>query len=117
MDDLATGAPIEPRGIPEEVRRLRLDAGDRLIVRVRDTWAMPQVRQYQEWLEARFPDNEVLVIVGEEIAVESAASEPQWVTAEVGSTAMSDEDVNRIVEKICKRLPLPPAGGVRVMSR
>lgn len=65
----------EPDIIPDEVRRLRLEPCDRLIVRTADMrLTHQQVAQYRENLQAVFPDNEVLVIVADEIAVQAAAS-------------------------------------------
>lgn len=53
--------------VPEEVRRLRLEPGDRLIVRVADRWTPQQIHEYQDYLRTAFPDNDVLVIVGEQV--------------------------------------------------
>lgn len=57
--------------ILDEVKRLHLTPGDRLIVRTADTRLTAQwVHQYQESLQAAFPDNDVLVIVAAEIAIQ-----------------------------------------------
>lgn len=69
-DRKATGSAAEPI-VPDEVRRLRFEPGDRLIVRIADRTAAEQLHRYRESLQARFPDNEVLVIVADEIAVQS----------------------------------------------
>lgn len=94
----------EPQIIPEEVRRLRLEPGDRLIVRVSDKWTPRQLSEYHDYLQAHFEGNDVLVIVGEEIAVETSAPEPQWATAELSATALSDEDIDRIAARISRQL-------------
>lgn len=111
--------PMEPTVIPEEVRRLRLEPGDRLVARIRDIWTLQQIQYYRESLQAHFPDNEVLGVIGEEITVAPVAPEPQWATAEVSGTGLSDDDINRIVERISKLLRglLPAGGGVRTAPR
>lgn len=61
-----------PGGIvPEEIRRLRLEPGETLIVRVNDL-SPSQAQQYQECLEYAFPGVPVRVIHGEEILVAKA---------------------------------------------
>jgi hypothetical protein len=58
----------KPAGItPDEVKRLRLEPDDTLIVRVRDSWTPNQIREYQDYLETVFPDNQVLVLPGEQV--------------------------------------------------
>lgn len=100
--------------VPEEVRRLRLEPGDRLIVRVADRWTATQIHEYADFLNAHFPENKVLVIAAEDIAVESAASEQRAEAA-----GMSDEDIDRLAETVARRLErmLNSARGVRSMPR
>lgn len=57
--------------VPEDVRRLRLDPGDILVVRVTDLTPW-QMASYQEHLEVWFPDNPVRVLHAAEILVASA---------------------------------------------
>jgi hypothetical protein len=64
-----------PDIIPDEIARLRLEPGDRLIVRCTQLTST-QVHEYREYLQAWFPDNDVLVLIGDEIAVEPAKPEP-----------------------------------------
>jgi hypothetical protein len=52
---------------PDEIKRLRLEPGDRYIVRVADSWTPHQVRAYQDHLRTQFPDNQVLVLPGEQV--------------------------------------------------
>jgi hypothetical protein len=64
---------------PDEVKRLRLEPGDMLIVRVSETGFTPhQIREYQAGLQAVLPDNRVLVLPGEQVltAGPAAADEP-----------------------------------------
>lgn len=62
------GATAEAAAItPDEVKRLRLEPDDTLIVRVRDTWTPNQVRGYQHFLTEQFPDNQVLVLPAEQV--------------------------------------------------
>lgn len=94
--------------VPDGVRRLRLQPGDRLIVRVTDRWTLTQIREYQDYLRVAFPGNDVLVLVGEEIAVERAAN--------------ADDETDRLAEKVAERLAVQlrqalPQLGVRMMSR
>lgn len=105
-------AEVEPPVIPDEVRRLRLEPGDRLIVRHANLTPRQQL-EYRDYLQAHFPDNEVLVIVADEIAVEAAAPETQRISA-IGAV-MSDEDMDRFVQMIVRRLG--PSGGVRARTR
>ncbi len=105
---------VGPQVVPDEVRRLRLEPGDRLLVRCTHLTPQQQV-EYRDYLQAHFPGNEVFVIVADEIAVESAAPEPQRISAT--GTLMSDEDMDRFVEKICRRFRPPPAGGVKTLLR
>lgn len=94
---------------PDEVRRLRLEPGERLIVR-NSSLTPGQVNEYQEYLQAWFPDNEVLVLVADEVLVERAAPAPYWITTRGGHTVMSDDDLRRFAEKIAKRiLQNPPS--------
>lgn len=65
-------API----VPDEVKRLRLAPGDKLIVRVSDTWTPHQIREYQDYLQHAVPDNQVLVLPGEQILT-AGPGEPQ----------------------------------------
>lgn len=104
----------EPDVIPDEVRRLRLEPGDRLIVRCTSLTPQQQV-EYREYLQAHFEDNEVLVIFADEIAVQTAAPDPQFITATVASPVMSDDEMDRLVAKIGKRLG--PEGGTKVLLR
>jgi hypothetical protein len=60
--------------VPEEVRRLHLDVGDTLIVRVSDLTPW-QMASYQEHLEAWFPNNPVRVLHADEILVASSAED------------------------------------------
>lgn len=65
-----TDQPSEPPAaaiVPDEVKRLRLEPGDKLIVRVSDTWHPRQIREYQDRLQHAVPDNQVLVLPGEQI--------------------------------------------------
>jgi hypothetical protein len=91
------------RPVPDEVRRLRLEPGERLVVR-NASLAPIQVHEYQEYLQAWFPDNEVLVLVADEVFVERAAPAPYWITVQGGNTIMSDADLSRFAEKIVKRV-------------
>lgn len=62
------GIAAEPAAITlDEVKRLRLEPGDTLIVRVRDTWTPNQVRGCQHFLTEQFPDNQVLVLPCEQV--------------------------------------------------
>lgn len=65
-------ALAQPSVVPDEVRRLCLQPGDRLIVRCTDLIPEQQL-EYRDYLQVHFPDNEVLVIVADEIAVEAAS--------------------------------------------
>jgi hypothetical protein len=97
------------RLVPDEVRRLRLEPGDRLVVRSSRLTSI-QVHDYQEYLQAWFPDNEVLVLVADEVFVERAAPAPYWITTRGGHTVMSDDDLRRFAEQIAKRiLQNPPS--------
>lgn len=60
--------------VPDEVRRLRLNPGDLLIVRVTDL-VPRQMQEYQQYLEAVFPDNPVHVIHADEILVANPDSD------------------------------------------
>lgn len=91
------------RLVPDEVRRLRLEPGERLVVRS-SSFTPGQVNEYQECLQAWFPDNEVLVLVADEVFVERAAPAPYWITVQGGNTIMSDADLSRFAEKIVKRV-------------
>lgn len=74
-----TDQPSEPPAaaiVPDEVKRLRLESGDKLIVRVRDTWNPHQIREYQDYLQHAVPDNQVLVLPGEQILT-AGPGEPQ----------------------------------------
>lgn len=105
--------------VPDEVRRLRLEPNDRLVVRIADPdWTPGQLHQYQEHLQSHFTDNEVLVIVGDEIAVERAAPEPQPVSMNVSGNT-SEQDVARLAEKIGNQIAraLSPGAGVRMFPR
>lgn len=69
-DRSAMGSAAEPIA-PDEIRRLRLDPGDRLIVRIADRHVSPEhLHHCRKSLQKFFPDNEVLVIVADEIAVQ-----------------------------------------------
>lgn len=59
--------------VPDEVRRIRLEPGERLIVRVgTDSGLTPyQIREYQEHLQFAVPDNPVLVLFADEVVAES----------------------------------------------
>lgn len=66
-----------PAGVvPDEVKRLRLEPGDKLIVRVSDAWHPRQIREYQDYLQHAVPDNQVLVLPGEQILT-AGPGEPQ----------------------------------------
>jgi hypothetical protein len=63
--------------VPDEIARLRLEPGDKLIVRCAQL-APQQAAEYSEYLQAWFPDNDVLVLIADEIAVQSAKPEPDY---------------------------------------
>jgi hypothetical protein len=94
------------RLVPDEVRRLRLEPDDRLIVRTADTGlASEQISRYQERLQAAFPNNEVLIIVADEVLIERAIPAPQWITVDITrSTVMTDEELRRFTEKIVRHV-------------
>jgi hypothetical protein len=103
---------------PDEVRRLRLESGDRLIVRTADTrLASEQISHHQENLQAHFPDNEVLVIVADEIAVELATPKPQRIA--IRGPLMTEADVDKFVERVGRQLAqrILPQGGLKISRR
>ena len=95
--------------VPDEVRRLRLEPGERLVVRS-SNWTPNQADEYREWLQPQFPGNDVLVLLADEVFVERAAPAPYWITVQGGNTIMSDADLQRFAEKIAKQtLQKPPS--------
>lgn len=73
---MCSGDAPDRQVVPQEIRRLHLEPGERLIVRVSDTWTTSQQHAYHERLASHFPANDVLVLVGEEILVDHPGEPP-----------------------------------------